>query len=94
MSCFYDLKTGNQKRYILRNSKRTLYGLSELAREPSIIVNMFLTIPYETPYERWTLKGMLDLQHDILIAEELWNFIGGEGTYEELLDAFEEAGMS
>ncbi len=36
---------------------------------------------------------MLDLQDDILIAEELWNFIGGEGTYAALLDAFEMAGI-
>ena len=51
--------------------------------------------PYEPePYQRWTLrKGMLDLQHDILIADELWDFIGGEGAYVELLDAFEEAGI-
>ena len=36
---------------------------------------------------------MLDLQHDILIADELWDFIGGKGTYTELLDAFEQAGI-
>lgn len=36
---------------------------------------------------------MLDLQHDILIADELWDFIDGEGTYTELLDAFEQAGI-
>ncbi|MDE0424025.1 MAG: TdeIII family type II restriction endonuclease [Candidatus Poribacteria bacterium] len=45
------------------------------------------------PYKRWTLRGMFDLQYDILIAEELWNFIGGEGTYTDLLDAFEIAGI-
>ncbi len=42
-------------------------------------------------YKRWTLKGMLDLKHDVLIAEELWDFIGGEGTYIELLNTCEEA---
>ena len=36
---------------------------------------------------------MLDLQHETLVAEELWNFIGGEETYTELLDAFEDAGI-
>ena len=50
--------------------------------------------PYEPePYQRWTLKGMLDMEHDILIADELWDFIGGEGTYTELLNAFELAGI-
>ena len=70
---------------------------AELARDPEVVVNTMVGIPYNPyepkPYERWTLKGMLDLQHDILIAEELWNFIGGEGTYADLLDAFEMAGI-
>ena len=38
-------------------------------------------------------RGMLDPNHEILIAEELWDSIGGEGTYTELLDAFEMAGI-
>lgn len=44
-------------------------------------------------YRRWTLKGMLDLDHEVLIAEELWDFFGGEGSYADLLDAFEMAGI-
>lgn len=28
-----------------------------------------------------------------MIAEELWNFIGGDGTYADLLNAFEQAGI-
>ena len=36
---------------------------------------------------------MLDLDHEVLVAEELWDFIGGDGTYVDLLDAFEQAGI-
>lgn len=51
--------------------------------------------PYEPkPYERWTMTGMLDLQHEVLVAEELWDFFGGEGGYVELLQAFEVAGIA
>ena len=50
--------------------------------------------PYEPkPNNRWTIRGMLDLNHELLVAEELWDFIGGEGAYEDLLDCFEEAGI-
>lgn len=50
--------------------------------------------PYEPkPYARWTMRGMLDLDHELLVAEELWNFIGGNGAYQVLLDCFEEAGI-
>ncbi len=36
---------------------------------------------------------MLDQEHEVLIAEELWDFLGGEGSYEDILDAFENAGI-
>lgn len=50
--------------------------------------------PYEPqPYNRWTFKGMFDLPNEIKIADEFWNFLGGENTYEELLMIFEKVGM-
>ena len=50
--------------------------------------------PYEPkPYERWTLKGMLDLEHELKVAEDLWDFLGGENTYEQLLSVFEAVGI-
>ncbi|MDR3234202.1 MAG: TdeIII family type II restriction endonuclease [Planctomycetaceae bacterium] len=30
---------------------------------------------------------------ELKVAEEFWDFLGGEGTYQELLDCFEEAGI-
>lgn len=36
---------------------------------------------------------MLDLKYELLVAEELWDFIGGDGAYQYLLDCFEEAGI-
>ena len=95
----FDLKTVKPNKGNFKEYKRTLleWAAAELARDPEVVVNIMIGIPYNPyepePYERWTLKGMLDLQHDILIAEKLWDFIGGEGTYLELLDAFEEAGI-
>ncbi|MCY3552596.1 MAG: TdeIII family type II restriction endonuclease [Candidatus Poribacteria bacterium] len=95
----FDLKTVKPNKGNFKEFKRTLleWTAAELARDPGAAVNTMIGIPYNPyepkRYERWTLKGMLDLEHDILIAEELWNFIGGEGTYTDLLDAFEMAGI-
>jgi type II restriction enzyme len=36
---------------------------------------------------------MLDIKYELLVAEELWNFIGGEGAYSDILDCFEEVGI-
>ena len=94
-----DLKTVKPNKSDFQKFKRTLleWAAAELAKDPDVVVKTMIGIPYNPyepkPYERWTLKGMLDLRHEILIAEELWDFLGGEGSYVDLLDAFEMAGI-
>jgi type II restriction enzyme len=94
-----DLKTVKPNKGDFQKFKRTLleWTAAELAKDPEVVVNTMIGIPYNPyepkPYARWTLKGMLDLQHETLVAEELWDFLGGEGSYADLLDAFEMAGI-
>ena len=96
---FIDLKPVKPSWNHIERYKRTLleWTAAELARDPEVVVNTMIGIPYNPyepkPYSRWTLRGMLDLDHEVLIAEELWDFLGGEGTYADLLDAFEQAGI-
>ncbi len=64
---------------------------------PKAKVNTLIAIPYNPyepePYQRWTMKGMLDLKNELKVAEEFWDFLGGKGAYEDLLDCFERAGI-
>lgn len=30
-----------------------------------------------------------DLEHELKVAEEFWDFLGGQGAYQELLDCYE-----
>ena len=39
------------------------------------------------------MKGMLDLKNEVMVAEEFWDFLSGPGTYNDLLDCFEKAGI-
>ena len=39
------------------------------------------------------MAGMLDLKNELKVAEEFWDFIGGEGTFEGLLNCFERVGI-
>lgn len=95
----FDLKTVKPNKDGIEKYKLTLleWTAAELAREPRAVINTIIGFPYNPyepkPYSRWTLRGMLDLDHEVLIADELWDFIGGEGTYVELLNAFEQAGI-
>ena len=60
-------------------------------------ISSYIAIPYNPyepkPYERWTLKGMLDLNYGLKVGKEFWDFLGGKGAYEELLNCFERVGI-
>jgi type II restriction enzyme len=68
-----------------------------LASEPNAKTNTFIAIPYNPyepkPYNRWTMRGMIDLQNELKVADEFWDFLGGQGTYQDLLECFEDVGI-
>jgi type II restriction enzyme len=39
------------------------------------------------------MRGMLDLDSELYVAEQFWDFLGGNGTYQEVLGIFEEVGL-
>ncbi len=68
-----------------------------LSQDKNANVFTRLAIPYDPyhpqPYQRWTLKGLYDLNRgEILIGEEFWNFVANDEIYDDLLDIFQEAG--
>lgn len=95
----FDLKTAKPNISNFKDFKRTLLEWIAifLAKYPNADVHSYIAIPYNPyepkPYERWTLKGMLDLKSELKVAEEFWDFLGGDGTYSELLDSFERVGI-
>ena len=62
-----------------------------------IKIKTILAIPYNPyepePYQRWTLQGLFDLENEVLVGKEFWDFLGGSNTYEDLLNVFENAGL-
>ena len=95
----FDLKTVKPNISNFKDFKKTLleWVAIFLAQKPNAKVNSYIAIPYNPyepePYERWTLKGMLDLDKELKVAEEFWDFLGNAGTYSELLNCFERAGI-
>ncbi|MEI6435405.1 MAG: TdeIII family type II restriction endonuclease [Bacteroidota bacterium] len=95
----FDLKTVKPNKGDFISYKRNM--LEWLAvyffQHPKAKVNTLISIPYNPyepkPYERWTMKGMLDLNREVMVANEFWDFLSGEGTYNDLLDCFEKAGI-
>ncbi|MBX6360167.1 MAG: TdeIII family type II restriction endonuclease [Acidobacterium ailaaui] len=95
----FDLKTAKPNISNFKDFKRTLleWVAIYLSKHPNVKVNSYIAIPYNPyepkPYERWTLKGMLDLDNELKVAEEFWDFLGGKGAYLDLLDCFEKVGI-
>ena len=95
----FDLKTVKPNKGDFISYKRNM--LEWLAvyffENPKAKVNTLISIPYNPyepkPYARWTMKGMLDLKQEVMVAEEFWNFLGGQNAYSDLLDCFEQAGI-
>ncbi|MHC1583707.1 MAG: TdeIII family type II restriction endonuclease [Methanosarcinales archaeon] len=95
----FDLKTAKPNVSNFKDFKRTLleWVAIFLSKNPDAEVKSYIAIPYNPyepmPYERWTLKGMLDLDNELKVGKELWGFLGNDGAYEELLNCFERAGI-
>lgn len=95
----FDIKTAKPNAGGFKEFKRTLleWAAAVLAENPRANIQTIIAIPYNPydpqPYNRWTMRGMLDLQNELKVAEEFWDFLGGQGTYQQLLDIFERVGI-
>ena len=95
----FDIKTAKPNAGGFKEFKRTLleWVAVVLANKPETEINTFIAIPYNPyepkPYTRWTMKGMLDLKYEVMVAEEFWDFLGGKNTYKDLLDCFKRVGI-
>ena len=94
-----DIKTAKPNAGGFKEFKRTLleWVAASLAIDPKLNVQTLIAIPYNPyepePYNRWTMRGMIDLENELKVAKEFWDFLGGEGSYEGLLDCFEQVGI-
>lgn len=95
----FDIKTAKPNKGGFKEFKRTLleWIAAYLFENPDANVQSLIAIPYNPyepgPYSRWTMAGMLDLPNELKVAAEFWDFLGGEGSYQNLLDIFEKVGL-
>lgn len=94
-----DIKTAKPNAGAFKEFKRTLleWVAVTLAQNPNASIQTLIAIPYN-PYEpkqynRWTMRGMLELEKELKVADEFWDFLAGRGTYEDLLVCFEHVGI-
>lgn len=98
---YFDITSAkpNMKEFAALKLKLLRWSALRLSRDKRANVWSRLAIPYNPyhpePYERWTLKGLYDLEAgEILVAEKFWNFVSGGDVFQDLLDTFESAGRT
>ena len=98
---YFDITSAkpNMKEFVALKLKLLRWTALRLSQDKNAKVFTMIAIPYNPyhpePYERWTLKGLYDLEKcEILVGEEFWNFVSCDNIYEELLDVFQEAGKN
>ncbi|MEO0072231.1 MAG: TdeIII family type II restriction endonuclease [candidate division WOR-3 bacterium] len=96
---FFDITSAkpNLKEFVALKLKLLRWTALRMSQNKNIEVFTRLAIPYNPyypePYDRWTLRGLYDLDRgEVLVGEEFWNFVGGGEIYADLLDAFQNAG--
>ena len=96
---YFDITSAkpNMKEFAALKLKILRWTALRLSQDKNVKVFTRLAIPYNPyhpqPYQRWTLKGLYDLDRgEILVGEEFWNFVANADIYDDLLDVFQEAG--
>ena len=90
---YIEIKTAKPNIDVFVKSKQKVLEWIALRKKK---VNTILAIPYNPyhpePYSRFTMQGFLDEEKELYVAEKFWELLGGKGTYEEVLEIFDEVG--
>ena len=90
---YFEIKTVKPNIDVFTKSKSKFLEWVARRRRP---VKVFLAFPYNPyypqPYERFTEQGVLERGKEFLIGKEYWDFLGGEKTFEQLLELFGSVG--
>ena len=90
---YIEIKTAKPNIDVFVKSKQKLLEWVALRKKK---VNTILAIPYNPyhpePYSRFTMQGYLDEEKELYVAEKFWELLGGKGTYNEVLEIFDEVG--
>jgi hypothetical protein len=90
---YFEIKTVKPNIDVFTKSKIKLLEWVARKQKPIKAVLAFPYNPYyPKPYSRFTEQGVVEHGEEFLIAEEYWDFIGGKGTYVQLLEIFDEIG--
>ena len=91
---YFEIKSAKpNKGQCIEMKQRLLTALAIRRHKPS---HTWWGVPYN-PYGRGEYRhvyplAFFDFEHEVMLGEPFWDFVGGAGTYEELLEVYREVG--
>ncbi|MBS7631871.1 TdeIII family type II restriction endonuclease [Candidatus Bathyarchaeota archaeon] len=70
--------------------KMLLFQALFMNKNPQAFLGLYYNPYFPNEYNHSFTKRIMDLKREVLIGEEMWNMLGGKGTYDELLNVVEE----
>lgn len=93
---YFEIKGPKPNKNEMRAAKRDLLEVLAMRAKEGKKVRIYLGMYYNPyfpkDYERWTCLKFFDKGNDFLIGKDFWDFLGGKGAYEELIDIYEKIG--
>ena len=90
---YFDIKTVKPNKTGFNSHKKRILTWIARANKPITSAIVFPYNPYHPkPYKRIGFDIMSP--DDVMIGKAYWDFLGGKGCYEEVLDLYEEVGKS
>lgn len=93
---FFEIKGPKPNKNEMRAAKRDLFEIYAMKAaeglKPRIILGMYYNPYYPNEYGRWTCLKFFQKEADFLVGKDFWDFIGGNGAYEELINIYEDIG--
>lgn len=93
---YFEIKGPKPNKNEMKAAKRDLLEIYALRtsdkKKVKIFLGMYYNPYYPKKYQRWTCLKFFDEGNDFLIGKDFWDFLGGNGAYEELIEIYEKVG--
>ncbi len=76
-----------------RHDLLDIYAMRAFAgKNVNVFLGMYYNSYYPNQYKRWTALRFFELEKNFLVGETFWDYLGGNGTYNQLIQIFEDVG--
>lgn len=93
---YFEIKGPKPNKNEMKAAKRDLLEIYAMRASQGKRVKIFLGMYYNPyapgEYQRWTCLKFFDKGGDFLVGKDFWDFLGGDGAFEDLIKIYERVG--